>query len=115
MTRFAAAHIEGATNISSPFISVYDSQAHAERIAHHMTATNTENDYFFVVEIDTRRLGRGPVIRAANYLHLLPPELRMDPNTREIHRGEYLLQYTIPVEAIVREIHVATRPQVWGH
>jgi hypothetical protein len=58
-----------------------------------------------IVTICTQRLGRGPVIRAADYLQYT--KMTVERSEFEmLHRGEYLLQYTIPPEAIVAERRV---------
>jgi hypothetical protein len=56
-----------------------------------------------MVEIDTRRLSRGHIIRADYYIDL---DQIADLVLRWMHQGEYLLQYTIPAEAILAEIRV---------
>jgi hypothetical protein len=102
LRRFAMAHLSGATNISSPLISVYDNQAQAERIAHHLSQKNGQET--LVVKIDTRHFARGPVFRAADFLKEV--EAEMSPGERELHRGEYLIMYKIPPQAIVVETPV---------
>ena len=54
------------TNISSPFISVYDNLAHAEKVARHWAETWGEE--VLLVSVDTRHFARGPVFRAADLL-----------------------------------------------
>lgn len=51
-----------------------------------------------MVKIDTRHLARGPVFRAADLLE--EKEGEIDESERELHRGEYLIMYKIPPQAI---------------
>jgi hypothetical protein len=94
LSRFGLAHINQQTNISSPFISVYDDLARAERVAHYFSQKYGEDT--LVVTVDTHHLARGPVLRAADLLK--------DGTGREgeewLHEGEYLVMYRIPMQAI---------------
>ena len=66
LSRFGLAHLNQQTNISSPFISVYDNLAHAEKVARHWAETWGEE--VLLVSVDTRHFARGPVFRAADLL-----------------------------------------------
>ncbi|KAF2005274.1 hypothetical protein P154DRAFT_611869 [Amniculicola lignicola CBS 123094] len=94
---FGNAHLSRATNISSPFISVYDSLSHAEAVAayfsHELRVAVT------LVTIDTAHLARGPVFRAADLLR----DRVLDEHEAWIHHGEYLVQYRIPPQAVRQE------------
>jgi hypothetical protein len=101
ISRFGLAHLNQQTNISSPFISVYDDLAQAERVAHFFTQKYGEDT--LVVTVDTRHLARGPVLRAADLLK--------DGSGKEgdewLHEGEYLVMYRIPMQAITCQTLVA--------
>ena len=98
--KFGLAHLTRQTNISSPFISVYDSAAHANQVARYLTMKYGEDTK--VVEIDTRRFARGPPFRAADILKNIP----QSDEDKFLHQGEYMLMYTIPREALVVETKV---------
>lgn len=66
LSRFGLAHLHQQTNISSPFVSVYDDLAHAQRVAAHWAEMYGEE--VWVVTVDTRHFARGPVFRAADLL-----------------------------------------------
>lgn len=66
LSRFGLAHLNRQTNISSPFISVYDDLSHAENVAKYLAETFSEE--VLVVSVDTRHFARGPVFRAADLL-----------------------------------------------
>jgi hypothetical protein len=66
LSRFGLAHLNQQTNISSPFISVYDNLAHAEQVAKHWA--DKWGEEVLVVSVDTRHFARGPVFRAADLL-----------------------------------------------
>lgn len=68
LSRFGLAHLYQQTNISSPFISVYDNLQHAENVAKHWAEKWGEE--VLVVSVDTRHFARGPVFRAADLLKL---------------------------------------------
>ncbi|KAH7122227.1 hypothetical protein B0J11DRAFT_463794, partial [Dendryphion nanum] len=102
LNNFALAHLHGQTNISSPFISVYDDQAHAERMAIYLS--NKFGEEMTVVAVDTRHFARGPVFRAADLLG--GKDVEMAATDSEIHRGEYLIMYKIPPQAIRTETAV---------
>ncbi|KAF2658390.1 hypothetical protein K491DRAFT_690129 [Lophiostoma macrostomum CBS 122681] len=99
---FGYAHLFGQTNFSSPFISVYTSYAQAERVARWFAKQVPED--VDVVTIDTEHLGRGPVFRADDLIENLKSagKLKGDLTEMEVelHRGEYLLMYKIPPQAI---------------
>ncbi|KAH8708591.1 hypothetical protein GQ44DRAFT_627556, partial [Phaeosphaeriaceae sp. PMI808] len=96
LSRFGLAHLHHQTNISSPFISVYDNQAHAENVARHFGKKYGEDTC--VVKVDTQHLARGPVFRAAD----LMKEGGGDGKEAEewLHWGEYLVMYRIPAQAV---------------
>ena len=70
LSRFGLAHLNQQTNISSPFISVYDNLSHAEQVARHWAEAWGEE--VLVVSVDTRHFARGPVFRAADLLKVCP-------------------------------------------
>lgn len=110
LSRFGLAHLTRQTNISSPFISVYDNLTHAEAVAKHFADRYKEDT--FVVTVDTRHLARGPVFRAADLLaegagadgktvaKRRDSSARCDEEEDWLHYGEYLLMYRIPAQAI---------------
>ncbi|KAH7090702.1 hypothetical protein FB567DRAFT_426976, partial [Paraphoma chrysanthemicola] len=103
LSRFGLAHLHHQTNISSPFISVYDTLSHAESVAKHFAQKYGEDT--FVVTVDTRHFARGPVFRAAD---LLKEGGAKDGETDEwLHWGEYLVMYRIPAQAIRDQTPVA--------
>lgn len=66
-----------------------------------------------MVKVDTRHFARGPVFRAADLL--AGREGEMTAEERELHRGEYLIMYRIPAQAIVIETKVGMVEQArWG-
>ncbi|KAF1917149.1 hypothetical protein BDU57DRAFT_575886 [Ampelomyces quisqualis] len=96
--RFGLAHLHGATNISSPLISVVATLGQAERLAACVAAKFPDEDVS-VVKIDTAHFARGPVWRA-EYM------LQREGKGREkewAHEGEYLVTYWVPGQAIVSE------------
>ncbi|KAF2258746.1 hypothetical protein CC78DRAFT_593994 [Lojkania enalia] len=103
---FSVAHLTRQTNISSPFISVYDSLPHAEAVAEMWSGKCGEQ--CFVVTIDTNYLARGPVFRAADLLG--ERESEMSEEERWLHKGEYLFLYRIPAEAIRVQTPVGRAP-----
>ncbi|KAF2130781.1 hypothetical protein P153DRAFT_287611, partial [Dothidotthia symphoricarpi CBS 119687] len=109
LSRFGLAHLTQQTNISSPFISVYDSLAHAERVARFFSEKYGEDTY--VVTVDTRHFARGPVFRAADLLRDGEGEGKEKEKGEEraqwLHWGEYLVMYRIPAQAIRDQTPVA--------
>ncbi|KAF1977796.1 hypothetical protein BU23DRAFT_499708 [Bimuria novae-zelandiae CBS 107.79] len=102
VSRFGLAHLNQQTNISSPFISVYVSQAHAEAVARYFAQMYDEDTW--VVTIDTNHLSRGPIFWAANILagqELTTPLW--------LHEGEYLCLYRISPQAIRDQTPVVRR------
>lgn len=99
LSRFGLAHLNHQTNISSPFISVYDDLAHAEAVAKHFADKYKEDT--LVVTVDTRHLARGPVFRAADLLE------KESGEESWLHYGEYLVMYRIPAQAIRDQTPVA--------
>ncbi|KAJ4356243.1 uncharacterized protein N0V89_004273 [Didymosphaeria variabile] len=103
LDRFGLAHLHQQTNISSPFISVYRSQAHAEEVARYFARLYDEDTW--VVTIDTNHLSRGPVFWAANLLkgqELTAAQLWL-------HEGEYLCLYRISPQAIRDQTRVVRK------
>ncbi|KAF1963129.1 hypothetical protein CC80DRAFT_530972 [Byssothecium circinans] len=103
LSRFGLAHLNHQTNISSPFISVYDTLSHAEAVAKHFATKYGEDTH--VVTVDTRHFARGPVFRAADLLATMKEE-ELGPEKRWLHHGEYLVMYRIPAQAIRDETPV---------
>lgn len=101
LSRFGLAHLNQQTNISSPFISVYDNLAHAENVAKYFATKYGEDAY--VVTVDTRHFARGPVFRAADLLKGGQGRERDE----WLHWGEYLVMYRIPAQAIRDQTPVA--------
>lgn len=66
LSRFGLAHLHQQTNVSSPFISVYNKLSHAEQVAQYLAERWAEE--VLVVSVDTRHFARGPVFRAADLL-----------------------------------------------
>jgi hypothetical protein len=99
LSRFGLAHLHQQTNISSPFISVYDKLLHAEAVARHFASKYGEDT--MVVEIDTRHLARGPVFRAEDLLR------KEGLGVEWLHEGEYLVMYSVPRQAIRGQTPVA--------
>ncbi|KAF2624134.1 hypothetical protein BU25DRAFT_399327 [Macroventuria anomochaeta] len=93
LSRFGLAHLYQQTNISSPFISVYDSLPHAENVAKHWA--DKWGEEVLVVTVDTRHFARGPVFRAADLL-----KDASGAKDECLHWGEYLVMYRIPAQAI---------------
>jgi hypothetical protein len=96
LSRFGLAHLTRQTNISSPFISVYDNLAHAEAVAKHFGERYGEDTW--VVTVDPTHFARGPVFRAADLLNEAAGGEEVDGEW--LHRGEYLVMYRIPPQAI---------------
>ncbi|KAF3048044.1 hypothetical protein E8E12_008414 [Didymella heteroderae] len=94
LSRFGLAHLYQQTNISSPFISVYDNLQHAENVAKHWAEKCGEE--VLVVSVDTRHFARGPVFRAADLLK----DASAGKADEWLHWGEYLVMYRIPAQAI---------------
>jgi hypothetical protein len=94
LSRFSDAHLHQQTNISSPFISVYDTLAQAEEVAHRFARMYREDTH--VMTIDTNHLARGPVFRAADLLK----QDSGDEGMEWLHEGEYLFMYRIPIQAV---------------
>ncbi|KAG9205208.1 hypothetical protein G6514_008785 [Epicoccum nigrum] len=94
LSRFGLAHLNQQTNISSPFISVYDNLAHAEQVAKHWA--DKWGEEVLVVSVDTRHFARGPVFRAADLLK----DAATGKADEWLHWGEYLVMYRIPAQAI---------------
>ncbi|KAF1830352.1 hypothetical protein BDW02DRAFT_559142 [Decorospora gaudefroyi] len=105
LSRFGLAHLNQQTNISSPFISVYDNLAHAEAVAKHFGAKYGDDTW--VVTVDTRHLARGPVFRAADLLKDGDDAKGVDAGEDWLHWGEYLVMYRIPAQAIRDETPIA--------
>ncbi|KAF1852030.1 uncharacterized protein K460DRAFT_362799 [Cucurbitaria berberidis CBS 394.84] len=107
LSRFGLAHLHHQTNISSPFISVYDSRTHAENVAKHWTKEMGEDT--FVVTVDTRHFARGPVFRAADLLkdEMVGGGKKEGDDNEWLHWGEYLVMYRIPAQAIRDQTPVA--------
>ncbi|KAF2866111.1 hypothetical protein BDV95DRAFT_459329, partial [Massariosphaeria phaeospora] len=97
LSRFGLAHLNCQTNISSPFISVYDNAEHAERVAKYLSRKFGEETW--VVTVDTRHLARGPVFRAVDLLGG-SEQHAADQEAEFLHHGEYLVMYKIPAQAI---------------
>ncbi|PVI06837.1 hypothetical protein DM02DRAFT_491944, partial [Periconia macrospinosa] len=89
LSRFGLAHLTRQTNISSPFISVYDDKKHAEAVARYFAEVYEEDTV--VVTVDTRYFARGPVFRAVDLV---------EGSKGWLHWGEYLVMYRIPPQAI---------------
>jgi hypothetical protein len=114
LSRFGVAHLHQQTNISSPFISVYDTLSHAESVAKHFAHKYGEDT--FVVTIDTRHLARGPVFRAADLLKDADDSKAKgeEQDMKEwLHWGEYLVMYRIPAQAI-RDQTPVEKTHRWG-
>ncbi|KAF1938884.1 hypothetical protein EJ02DRAFT_514215 [Clathrospora elynae] len=114
LSRFGLAHLNQQTNISSPFISVYDNLAHAEAVAKYFGEKYGEDTW--VVSVDTQHFARGPVFRAVDLLREGGAEgggvggkgKGEGGNGGEwLHRGEYLVMYRIPPQAIRDQTPVA--------
>ncbi|KAF1350446.1 hypothetical protein EJ07DRAFT_159586 [Lizonia empirigonia] len=108
LSRFGLAHLHQQTNISSPFVSVYDDLAHAQRVAAHWADMYGEE--VWVVTVDTRHFARGPVFRAAD---LLKDD---DANKADewLHWGEYLVMYRVPAQAVRDQTPVGRgKVQTW--
>ncbi|KAF2636457.1 hypothetical protein P280DRAFT_552952 [Massarina eburnea CBS 473.64] len=106
LSRFGIAHLNHQTNISSPFISVYDTHSHAEAVAKHFTAKYGEDTY--VVAVDTRHFARGPVFRAADLLAKEGELGELSAENMWLHQGEYLVMYRIPAQAVRDETPVGS-------
>ena len=102
LSRFGLAHLNQQTNISSPFISVYDNLAHAEAVAKHLGERYGEDTW--VVTVDPAHFARGPVFRAMDILK--DSAGGKDANAEWLHYGEYLVMYRIPPQAIRDETPV---------
>jgi hypothetical protein len=115
LSRFGLAHLNHQTNISSPFISVYDNLSHAQAVANYFAEKYKEDT--FVVTVDTQHLARGPVFRAADLLQsadqggVAAKEMGKGRVSQAeqgwLHHGEYLVMYRIPAQAIRDEVKVA--------
>ncbi|KAI4910909.1 hypothetical protein J4E90_007166 [Alternaria incomplexa] len=102
LSRFGLAHLNQQTNISSPFISVYDNLAHAEAVAKHFGERYGEDTW--VVTVDPAHFARGPVFRAADLLKDAAGGKEVAEEW--LHYGEYLVMYRIPPQAIRDETPV---------
>ncbi|KAJ5063267.1 hypothetical protein J3E72DRAFT_147586, partial [Bipolaris maydis] len=99
LSRFGLAHLNQQTNISSPFISVYDSAAHAEAVARYFGERYQEDTW--VVSVDPAHFARGPVFWAADLLREGKGGVVVEDAVDEwLHWGEYLVMYRIPAQAI---------------
>jgi hypothetical protein len=107
LDRFGLAHLR-QTDISSPFISVYCSHAHAQEVACYFARLYKEDT--LVVTIDTNHLSRGPVFWAA---HLLESQELTDKQ-KWLHDGECLLMYWITREAIRNQTLVSKETWSYG-
>ncbi|EUC48250.1 hypothetical protein COCMIDRAFT_71786, partial [Bipolaris oryzae ATCC 44560] len=124
LSRFGLAHLNQQTNISSPFISVYDNAAHAEAVARYFGERYQEDTW--VVSVDPAHFARGPVFRAADLLREgggVEAEngggsgsssdrkkgrgVARDGSDEWLHWGEYLVMYRIPAQAIRDQTPVA--------
>ncbi|KAF9738036.1 hypothetical protein PMIN06_008509 [Paraphaeosphaeria minitans] len=103
LSRFGLAHLNQQTNVSSPFISVYRSQAHAEEVARHFARLHDEDTW--VVTIDTNHLSRGPVFWAGNLLE----GQEVTASQAWLHEGEYLFLYRIGAQAIRDQTRVVRK------
>ncbi|KZM21519.1 uncharacterized protein EKO05_0006254 [Ascochyta rabiei] len=108
LSRFGLAHLHQQTNISSPFVSVYDDLAHAHNVAQHWADVYGEETW--VVSVDTRHFARGPVFRAADLLK----DASVDHGDAWLHWGEYLVMYRVPAQAIRDQTPVGRgKAQAW--
>ncbi|EMD64156.1 hypothetical protein COCSADRAFT_66462, partial [Bipolaris sorokiniana ND90Pr] len=120
LSRFSLAHLNQQTNISSPFISVYDNAAHAEAVARYFGERYQEDTW--IISVDPAHFARGPVFRAADLLREGVAEAEnansgsnrkkgkgvVDDGADEwLHWGEYLVMYRIPAQAIRDQTPVA--------
>ncbi len=107
LLRFGLAHLNQQTNVSSPFISVYDDLSHAENVARHWAQKYAEDT--FVVTVDTQHFARGPVFRAVDLLENTYGDRKAEDKLERdwLHYGEYLVLYRIPAQAIRDETPVA--------
>lgn len=115
LSRFGLAHLHQQTNISSPFISVYDNLDHAESVAKHWAKEIGED--MTVVTVDTQHLARGPVFRAADLLkgEMMGGGGKEGEGNEWLHWGEYLVMYRIPAQAIRVQTPIARgADQRWG-
>ncbi|OCL03178.1 hypothetical protein AOQ84DRAFT_227877 [Glonium stellatum] len=104
---YASAHFNWASNISSPFISVFADRTRAE----HWACGFSEGDggkECYVVAISTAALGRGPIFRAAD---LIGAGVQ-SPIVASQHWSEYLVLYRVPVAALINEIVISAGPQL---
>jgi hypothetical protein len=105
---FGLAHLNQQTNISSPLISVYDSYAHAEAVAKRWAEIKGR---CLLVEVDTKHLARGPVLRASD---LLKEEGKgRESEVDSVHKGELLVMYRIPAQAIRMETPFGNQGEAW--
>lgn len=90
---------------------MYDSLAHAEDVAKHFSDKYGEDTW--VVTVDTKHLARGPVFRAVDLLRDREEGVNVDKEKERggewLHKGEYLVMYRIPAQAIRGQTPVA-----WG-
>jgi hypothetical protein len=117
LSRFGLAHLNQQTNISSPFISVYDNVAHAEAVARYFGEKYAEDTW--VVTVDPAHFARGPVFRAADLLkERASGEMDCGSSNKKgkeevdavddwLHWGEYLVMYRIPAQAIRDQTPIA--------
>lgn len=99
---YASAHFNWASNIISPFISVFADRTHAECWARGFSERNGGKECY-VVAISTAALGRGPIFRTAD---LIDAGVQ-SPMEASQHWSEYLVLYRIPVAALIDEVVVS--------
>ncbi|KAF2200522.1 hypothetical protein GQ43DRAFT_70119 [Delitschia confertaspora ATCC 74209] len=101
LQKYAMPHLAWQTNFSSPFISVFADKQHAERWAR--TFAEKNGDKCYVVSVDTTKLARGPIFRAADLL----ADVELSPAEESMHFSEYLVLHRIPGMALIEEIIVS--------
>lgn len=85
---------------------MYDNHGHAEDVANYFSQKYGEDTY--VVTIDTQHLARGPVFRATDLLKIGGKENGgKEAGNEWLHRGEYLVMYRIPPQAVRDQTPVA--------
>ncbi|OCK88641.1 uncharacterized protein K441DRAFT_700360 [Cenococcum geophilum 1.58] len=99
---YASAHFNWASNIISPFISVFADRMHAECWARGFSERNGGKECY-VVAVSTAALGRGPIFLAAD---LIDAGVQ-SPMEASQHWSEYLVLYCIPVAALIDEVVVS--------
>ncbi|KAJ4381404.1 hypothetical protein N0V86_003755 [Didymella sp. IMI 355093] len=88
LSRFGLAHLCQQTNISSPFISVYDNLQHAENVAQHWAEKWGE---------EVLVVSNASASEADEWLHW----------------GEYLIMYRIPAQAIRDQTPIGRGKEAW--